>query len=260
MSACRISLLKRSTISAWRAGIRPPVELQVLHDGVEAGADAVVVDLAPQPAPRQQHGVGGLGARLLQRTLARLEGRAQDLVHRVVVGGLRVLAGVEPGEELGAAGHLRDRRIGDAEVVEGHHALAEMMPLHRLLQVPELPPRRGPEDLLVVVEAGAVDDVLVADASRGVPRGGRHLEEAVVGPHGIEQAPVVELLEEVVEVLGVEDRPAALGALAEPQPRRLLHLGDEIALQQGPGRRCADLAGGDQGHAIRIAHGSLLLG
>ena len=104
------------------------------------------------------------------------------------------------------------------------------MPLHGLIEIPELPPGRGPEDLLVVVKPGAMDDVLIADADCRVPRRRRHLEQAIVRPHGVEQAPVVELLEEIVEILGVKDGSTALRTLAKPESSSLLHLGDEIPL------------------------------
>ena len=71
-----------------------PVGLEVRDDGVEAGADAVVVDLAAEVAARKEHGVRPVYVAFQHGALAGLEGRADDPLARVPEVGLRVLADV----------------------------------------------------------------------------------------------------------------------------------------------------------------------
>jgi len=84
--------------------------------------------------------------------------------------------------------------FSDTEVVKCHVAFAEMVPLHGLVEIPELVVNGGPEDLLVVVVAGTVFDRVIAYAGDGVPVAEVQVEQVIVGADGIEQAEVVELL------------------------------------------------------------------
>ena len=106
----------------------------------------------------------------------------------------------------------------------------------------------------MVVEASAMDDTFIADPRRRVPRCRRHLQHAVICTHGIEESPVVELFEEIIEIFGEENRTAAFGTLAKPEPGRFLHLRDQIALLQCPRRRCSHFAGSDLRIRLLLTH------
>ena len=60
---------------------------------------------------------------------AAMNGRADDLVDRVVVWRFGVLPDQESGESASAAKVLRDRGVGQAHLVERHVGLAHVVPL-----------------------------------------------------------------------------------------------------------------------------------
>ena len=103
-------------------------------------------------------------------------------------------------------------------------------------------------DLLGEARVHAVDDAVVAEAGHGVPVLQGQLQDPLVRPHGVEQAPVVDHLVEVVHVVGVVGHAAALGVAAHAQLGRLFHHLEEAPLQQGPGGRGRHRRGSDRGH------------
>ena len=171
---------------------------------------------------------------------------------RIPVGRLRVLADEHRREAPRPPHVLRHGGIGDTEVVEGHVPFAEMVPLHGLVEVPELVVNGGSEHLLVVVVTSAMLDAVIADAGDGVPVAKMKVEHVVVGADGVKQAEVVELLIEIVHILGLQGGPSPFEILAREQAARLLHQGDQLPFHQRPGRRGRNARGSDPDHGRQI--------
>ena len=182
-------------------------------------------------------------------TDAGLKRRAEYPVARIVVGRLGILAHVHGGEAARPAHVLGTVRVGQAEVVERHVALALVMPLGAggLRQVVvlvvdlrvERPPQPAPlaEVHVELVVVAPVDDAVVAPAGGRVPLLQRHLRHPLVRAHGVEQAPVGEPFVQVVHVVGEVQGAAGLGVLGEHGLGRLLHGFDQPPLHERPRRR-----------------------
>ena len=102
---------------------------------------------------------------------------------------------------------------------------------------------------------GAVVEALVADAVGGVPLLQVQIKHVVGSAERVEETEVVELLVQVVEVLGQQGRAPALGILRRIGPRRLFHQREELPFHERPCRRGGDL-GGRNGRAIGYFDGS----
>ena len=158
--------------------------------------------------------------------MTRMEGRAQDAMVGVPVGGLGIRADKQ-GRKAPRPPHVfRYRGVGHAKVVQGHIALAQMVPLHGLVEVPKLVVDGRPKDLHVVVVARAVLQAIVADAGDGVPVAEVEIEQIVGRAQRVEQAKVVHLLVEVIDILGQQGAAAALKVAPGEQATRLLHQRD----------------------------------
>ena len=242
-----------SMISGTRSGFSYQSGSSCAIDRVEGSVLAHRLGLPRQVFSRvgavqdRLHGLHVVGAQ--PGTDAGLEGRAEHAVARVVVGRLRVLADVHGGEAARAAHVFGAVRVGQAEVVERHVALALVVPLGdgRLRQVVvlvvdlrvERPPQPAPlaQVHVELVVVAPVDDAVVAPAGGRVPLLQRHLRHPLVGAHGVEQAPVGEPFVHVVHVVGEVQGAAGLGVLGEHRLGGLLHGVDQPPLHERPRRR-----------------------
>ena len=196
------------------------------------------------------------------RPEAAVHGGADDLVHGIVDGRFGVLAEEHVGEPSRTADVLGDRRVSQAEVVEGHVALAHVVPLgvagmgdaEVLVVDVVLQPHRG-RAMVVVEVVDAVPVAVVEQPRRRVPVLERQVYETLVSSHVVEEAPVVRPLVVVVEVVRPVPRAASLGVLAAHHVRALLHEGDELQFEQRPRRGSRNLAGGDCRHIRDVSHG-----
>ena len=147
----------------------------------------------------------------------------------IVVGCPGIFPGEHGGEAAGAADVLRDRGGGDAEVVEQHVPLALVVPLGVVvvLVVKLLSESRMP----------AADDAVVAEPRDRVVLLQRQGQELLAAAEGVEQAPVVEHLVQVVDVVGVVRDAPGLGVLLDMERRRLVDGVDQAPLQDRPLRR-----------------------
>ena len=193
---------------------------------------------------------------------AGLKGRTEHPVARIVVGSLRVLAHIHGGEPARPAHVLGTVRIGEAEVVERHIAIALVVPLgnRRLRQVVVLvvdlrieraqQPAPFSEVHVELVVIAPVDDTVVAPAGGRVPLLQRHLRHPLVRAHGVEQAPVGEPFVQVVHVVGEVQGAAGFGVLGEHGLGRLLHGVDEPPLHERPRRRRCQAGRGYGVHGV----------
>ena len=160
--------------------------------------------------------------------MTRVEGRSQDPVLGVPVGCLGIVTDEQRRQPSGAPDVFRYRGVGDAEVVERHVALAQVMPLHRLVEIPEFVADRRPEYLGVVVAHRAMVETVVADAGDRIPVAEMEIEDVVGRADGVEQTEVVELLVEVVNVLGQQCPTPALEIALGEEAARALHQLDQL--------------------------------
>ena len=121
-------------------------------------------------------------------------------------------------------------------MVEGHVALALVVPL--------VGTGGGLVVVLVVdlgLEAGvdAADDVGGEEPGGCVPLLQPEVEHLAVGPHRVEQAPVIHPFVQVVEIVGVVECPALFRVLVDHWLDRVLHQLYQPAFQKRPsgGRR-----------------------
>ena len=99
-----------------------------------------------------------------------------------------------------------------------------MVPFRGLVKVPELVVDGGavdPDEILV--DVGAMANAVIADTGGRIPLVQVDVQHVVGSAHGIEQAVVVELFVEVIEVFGEQGTAAPLRVLPGEQARRLLH-------------------------------------
>jgi len=176
-----------------------------------------------------------------------MKGRTQDAVFFVVVRCLRIVTGKHVGKTAGTPFVFRNRRVCDTEVVEGHVAFAQMMPLHRLGMAPELPVDRWPEDFLVFVESCAVLKAAVRDPRHRIPVTQVQLQQIIMGTQGVEQAEVVTLLVQIVHIFCHQCGAPCLEVVPCIQTGGVLHKGEEFALQQRPRWRCTQVVAFDGG-------------
>ena len=218
-----------------------------------------------------QEGDGVLERELVDRTAAGGKGGAQDPVVRVPVGGLWVGADEHVGETPGAVDVFGDRRIGQTEAVEGHVALGMVVPLvdHAAAGDPGrlLLPAQAIVFIVQLWQHPAEDRVAgrPVGAGRRVPDHKGVVEDLAGAAHGVEDAPVVDLLVVVVDVVGVIQHAAGRRVLLDHQGRVAFADLDELALQQGPFGRRLDPGGGDgwsecgSGHIVSLGGGATYL-
>ena len=171
-----------------------------------------------------------------------MKGGTQDPMLRVPIRGFGVFADEHGREASGSPHVLGDGRITQAHVIARRSSLPEMVPFRGLVQVPELVVDGGavdPDEILV--DVGAMANAVIADTGGGIPLVQVDVQHVVGSAHGIEQAVVVELFVEVIEVFGEQGTAAPLRVLPGEQARRLLHQLKQIALHEGPRRRGRDL-------------------
>ena len=202
---------------------------------------------------------------LEDRALASRKGRADDLVYGVPIGSLRIFTYVHIGKALGSPAQLGNSRIGESEGVEGHIAFALMVPFI------DHPPAGNPGGVLL----GGQAVVVVMDLRHhpfeyrvamryGVGPVGcmpdRHgiFEYLFPGAHGVQQTPVADHLVVVIDVIGVVQHAAGGAVFFQYQGGVGLVQFQQMALQQGPFRRCRNLCGDHCRFRVRSGHTALL--
>ena len=232
-----------------------PILLQVLDDRMEGGPHAVVAVAVSLAALQPGDHLLGIGVQ--EGACAAVDGRADDLVARIVVRRLRVLAH-EHGREAPRAVHvLGAGRLGQTKVIEGHVAFALMVPIRNpppsAAVRRTLAGRQGQAVILVVrlrelPGEKRIPPAATARSRHRVPRADGQVVYAPVGAQRIEEAPIVDPLIEVIYVVGEVDDAAGIGVLRHHHVGRLLHERDELPLQQRPRRRSSNLSSRQRRH------------
>ena len=228
---------------------------------MEGGPHAVVAVAVSLAALQPGNHLLGIGVQ--EGACAAVDGRADDLVARIVVRRLRVLAHEHGGEAPRAIHVFGAGRLGQTKVIEGHVAFALMVPIRNpppsAAVRRTLAGRQGQAVILVVrlrelPGKKRIPPAATARSRHRVPRADGQVVYAPVGAQRIEEAPIVDPLIEVIYVVGEVDDAAGIGVLRHHHVGRLLHERDKLALQQRPRRRGGDL-GGRQRHHVRERDG-----
>ena len=186
---------------------------------------------------------------------AAVEGRAEDPVLGVEVGGRGVLADVHGGELAGPLAVGGVRGVGDAEVVEHLVALAHVEPVgvEGHVEVPVLVAQLGHVHGVHRLVVGELA-LLAVEPGDGVPLALGDVQEALVAPQGVEHGAHGAALVGVVHIEEVVDPAIGAGVALGGGVSGRLQDAEEAALQQGPLGRGDDVGGGDGRHGC---HGAL---